>query len=236
MKILEGVVGRADLFQDKSALLMEVTNWDAVYKVRHMCKDLVSLSPKWALIKTQVRSEQWQEELSNLMRADPYCCVLRIMWRQSMQGGKTWATPAATMQQLQAVRVQAKQRTGGNANGVAPLKETTVQVRGSLGPDPAGVLHGLMESIRIKTSMELQEVPDGQNLKDGQWSICVEAESGRPTGRVRIQLHNSQQVTRLQNVANHQVVTVGGSVLPVSITNLQVIPLPKCSGNDQGGL
>jgi len=236
VKLVEGVVGSADLFQDKSALLMEVTNWDAVYKVRHMCKDLVSLSPKWALIKTQVRSEQWQEELSSLMRADPYCCVLRVMWRQSVQGGKTWATPAATMQQLQAVRVQAKQRLGGNANGVAPLKETTVQVRGSLGPDPAGVLRGLMDSMRIKSSMDLQEVPHGQNLQDGQWSICVEPESGRPTGRVRIQLHNSQQVSRLQKVAHQQVVSVGGTALPVSITNLQVTPLPKCSGNDQGEL
>ena len=213
---------------------MEVTNWDAVYKVRHMCKDLVALSPKWALIKTSIMSEQWQEELSNCMRADPYCCVLRIMWRQSMHGGKTWATPAATMQQLQAVRVQAKQRLGGSANGAVPLRETTVQVRGNLGPDPAGVLHELMCSIKTKTAMDLQEVPDGQNLKDGQWSICVEAESGRPNGRVKVQLHNSQQVARLQKIAGHQVVTIGGTALPVSITNLQVTPLPKCSGNGQG--
>jgi hypothetical protein len=231
---LEGVVGSADLFQDKSALLMEVTSWDAALRVRHLCKDLVPLSPKWALIKTMIRAEQWQEELSRLMSADPYLCVLRIMWRQSLQGGKVWASPAATLQQLQAVRFQARQKLCGSASGATALKESTVLVRGNLGPDPAAVLRGLMDTVRSKSSLDLQEVPDGHSLTDNQWSICIDADTNIPSGRIRIQLSSSQRVSRLQVIADQQVVSIGGTMLPVSISSLQVTPLPKCSGNDMG--
>ena len=57
VKCLEGVVGDGDIFCDKAALLVEVTSWGAVRNILPLVDDLVALSPKWALIRTQVRAE-----------------------------------------------------------------------------------------------------------------------------------------------------------------------------------
>ena len=143
-----------------------------------------------------------------------------------------WPGPAATDLQMQAVRTQAKQKMSF-ANG-GPLNDTTLQVRGGLGPNPHEVIRALFCTIRIKTSLELSEVPEGQALRDGQWCICIDHDTGRPTGKVKIQLSSSQKVGVLKKVADQQVVAVGGTSLPISVTNLQIPPLPKCQGNGGG--
>ena len=104
----EGVAGLRSIFQDKASLLMEITSWQATNQVQALCDDIVALSPKWALVRTGIRTAQWEEVLSGLMRSNPYECILRIQWRPSYHGGRPWAQPAATMQQIQAVRTQAR--------------------------------------------------------------------------------------------------------------------------------
>ena len=234
VKPLEGVVGDGDIFCDKSALLVEVTSWGAVRNILPLVEDLVALSPKWALMRTQVRAEQWGDILTNIMKGNPYESILRIIWRQSLHGGRPWALPSATTQQIQTVRVQAKQKLSSqNANG-SSLRESAIFVKGNLGPNPGAVLRELINSITTKTHLTLREVPEGEELLDGDWTICQDPGSGIPSGKIRVQLANSAQVRCLQLGADKQVISVGGEALPVEVFNFQVMSLPKLQGNGEG--
>ena len=229
-------MGDADIFSDKAALLVEVTGWGAISNIQPLVEDIVALSPKWALMRTQVRAEQWGEVLTNIMKANPYESILRITWRQSLHGGRPWASPAATMQQIQSVRVQARQKMSGRTANGGALSESSINIQGDLGPNPGAVLRGLLKSIQDKSQMSLKEVPEGTELNDGDWALCLDPCTGTPSGRIRVQLANSQQVQCLQHVADKQVVYVGGEALLVEVTNFQVMPLPRLQGNEMGAL
>jgi hypothetical protein len=91
-----------------------------------------------------------------------------------------------------------------------------------------------MQTIQNRTHLILREIPDGEELRDGDWFICFDPSSGIPSGRIKIQLSSSQQVQCLQQMADKQVISIGGDSLPVEVSNFQTMPLPKLQGNGSG--
>ena len=231
---LEGLVGLRNIFVDRAALLMEITSWEAVQGVQPLCEDIVALSPKWALIRTGVRTERWSEVLSNIMRTNPYECILRIQWRQSYHGGRPWAMPAATSQQIQAVRVQAKAVLSNQGGRAQQMRESTLVVEGNLGPHPSSLVRHMMTNIQSRVGTLLREVSTDQDLLAGDWTMCLEPATQEPTGRVRIKLPNTLAAKELENAAHNQVVTVGGEALAVKVNNFHITDLPRCQGNATG--
>jgi len=231
---LEGLAGLRDIFTDRAALLMEITNWDALQSVSPLCDDVVALSPKWALVRTGIRSEQWVETLSNLMRNNPYDCILRIQWRQSYHGGRPWALPSATTQQIQAVRVQARAKLSSRGGKIDRPLESSITVEGNLGPDPAGLVRIMMGNIQTKLASPLQEVIEGSELRIGQWLMCLHPPTQEPTGRIKVMVANSSAAKELEKAAHNQVVNVGGDALAVKVCNFQTMALPRCQGNELG--
>ena len=227
----EGFVGESGMYADKSCLLMELTCWDAVQGVLPLLGDVVAISPKWGLIRTHIRAEQWADTLSDLMRNNPYECILRIVWRQSLHGGRPWALPAATSQQIQAVRSQARQKLSNKGANDEALKETNLKIRGGLGPEPKGLLTCLMKSVQEKIATPLEEVVGDRQPGPGQWTMCLDPSSGNPSGRIRIKLASSQQARKLEDLMGNQVLNLGGTLTTVEAFNLQSMALPKCQGN-----
>ena len=233
---MEGIVGEGGIFQDKAALMVEMTSWEAAGSICPLTEDLVALSPKWALMRTQVRSEEWEDVLSNLMRSNPYGCVLRVVWRQSKHGGRPWALPAATTQQIQAVRVQARLKLSQQGGKTPPCQESSINVRGNLGPNPGDVLRQLMSNLQVKMDIALPEKLESDALGNGEWSICLDHGTGIPTGKIKIQLENSLQVSKLQKAAGKQIVYVNGEARPIEVCNFQAMPLPRLLGNGVGAI
>ena len=79
--------GIQDTYLDRSALLMELTNWDAMEHVRSLCEEILPISPKLALVRTGVPADGWQIALDDCMRSHPCDCVLRLKWRPTYNGG-----------------------------------------------------------------------------------------------------------------------------------------------------
>jgi len=228
---LEGLVGRRSIFQDKSALLAEITSWEALQSVQPLCEDIVALSPKWALLRTGVRADQWTDVLSNVMRNNPYDCILRVQWRQSYQGGRPWATPAATSQQIQAVRVQAKSKLSG---GKGKNLVSTISIEGNLGPNPTALIRHMMNSIQGSLGFILREVSENQDMDAGDWVMCLDPCNQLPSGRIRARLSCTLAAKELENAAHNRVVNIGGDALAVKVCNFQAMALPRCQGNVEG--
>ena len=229
---LEGIVGRADLFGDKSSLLIELTSWEAMKSIRPLVEEAVSLSPKWGLIKTNISDERWGESLSNLMRDNPQQCALRVTWRPSMHGGRPWAMPAATSQQIQAVRVQAKQKLQSKGANGEVLDDSMISIQGGLGPAPLELLNHVMSEVQDKLSIQLKK-SEGDRLREiGEWLICLDPSTGKPNGKIKVRTGSSTQARELEGVVKHCDVTIKGTSIPISVSNFSTMSLPKCLGNN----
>ena len=229
---LGGFVGLRSMYEDKASLLVEVTNVDALQAVQPLCDSILTLSPKWALVSTSVRSEQWVEVISTLMRDNPYSCVLRVQWRQSLHGGRPWAVPAATSQQIQAVRVQARVRMSQGESGC----ESSLVLSGSLGPEPENVIRYVMGAVQTRMGLTFKEALQEHELGTCEWVMCLDAGDSTPNGRVRVKLPNTSSAKMLESVVRDQVVVVGGDSVALQVNNYQVMDLPRCLGNEGGVL
>ena len=228
----EGVlVGMRNIYKNMAALLMEITSWDVTKHIQPLCEDIVALSPKWAIVRTVVKAERWSEILTDLMRNDPYSCILRLQWRQSYHGGRPWALPAAISQQVQAVCVQAKERLSGRCASAAASQESTISINGNLGPNPVELIRHMLNSIQAKLGFPLREVPDVDHMSVGDWAIHFLPSSQVPSGKVKVVLANSLSARELKKAAHNQSVTVGGEAVAVQVSNVMMTPLPGSEGN-----
>lgn len=81
-------------------------------------------------------------------------CVTRLSWRPSAHGGRAWAKPATLERDIR----DARTREAG-ASTVDSLTQglLTVTLLGRQGPDPAGLLRRLMQSLAAWRAVDLRE-------------------------------------------------------------------------------
>ncbi len=215
---------------------MEVTSASAVAQFTTFCDSIILTSDKKALLHTSVPTDTWTLLLSQTMRDCPYECALGIKWRPNSHGGRTWASPAATDLQLQAVRAQAAIRLQGRQPGSLPSDfDSTIALKGSLGPDPTGLLRAIMNALAPQFRFSFQEVVEGQELPLGGWRMLKMPGTDDPSGRIQIRLGNSADSKHLEDIAHSVPISIGGSLVALAVTNSKLQALPKCfSGNDGG--
>ena len=100
-------IGLRETYLDKGALLADITDPNALHDLEHFASDIVLLSPKMAVIRTDITSGVWKAAIMKGMQENPNSCILKLRWKPSVQGGRPWVTPDATAKQIQAVRAQA---------------------------------------------------------------------------------------------------------------------------------
>ena len=236
-KALQGLrctVGLRATYLDKSALLVDGTDWEALHPVDHLCEDILPVSPRVALIHTGVLANIWEGVLTDMMRNNPTCCILKLRWRQSYHGGRPWAQPAATTAQMQAVKTQVNIRLQGRTPGAGRDLESLITFPGNLGPEPEALVGEVMKSIASRLGAVLFERPVGENLEPGHWCMLKHPGSQDPTGRARIRLSNRADAEKLEKAINAQPVYVGGETLAIQVSNPALMKLPFWQGNGQG--
>ena len=208
----------------------EVTEAQAAVKFRHLFHDCVLTSPQEALIRTEGTAENWQIELSRRMREEPECCGLKIKWRPSMHGGRTWAQPIAIESQIQAVRVQAAIQCKGRAPGSEGGDfETTIQIQGTLGPEPASLMRQVMCTLNAKLNANLQEQAPEERLTTGGWQLVKTIGTETLSGRIRVKLSSKPEVDGLIKAYHGSSIKIGELVATIQISNLAVQALPTCN-------
>ena len=136
---------------------------------------------------------------------------------------------------LQAVRAQARLGTSQDRRHQAE-GACTIDVDGQLGPDPHNLLRSLMSKLEDKTSLGVQEVQEDASLKAGQWQFVLDHGTNRPTGQIRFVVEGSIQAAKVKDAINQKMVVVGGVPLPIRLSNLVTMPLPRTQKNGIGEL
>ena len=228
-------VGLRDSYFDRTSLIAELTCWEAIHMVSAWCDDILPISPKLALIRTGVPAATWQGILTRLMKENPGECVLRIKWRPSYHGGRPWATPEATTEQLRAVRAQAAIKLQGRSPGIGRDLESTLTLQGNLGPEPVDVLVSLMQAVSAKMGANLARREEGEVLEAGDWCVLYHPGTIDPNGRVRVRLQNADDAKLLQEAIHAQPVVVGGENVAVQVSNPALLKLPANTHSHQRG-
>ncbi len=152
------LVGLVSSYKDCEALKFEITEAQAAVKFRHMFWDCLLISPTEALVRTECTANSWQAALSLYMREEPGMCGLKLNWKPSVHGGRIWAQPIAVEKQIQAVKTQASIRRQGRVPGSEPKDfESSIQIQGPMGPDPAGLMRSLMCTLNDELKANLKE-------------------------------------------------------------------------------
>ena len=228
------LVGLANCYNDPEALKFEFTDAQAAVKFRHLFWDCLLISDKEALIRTEGTSENWQTELSRRMREDPGSCGLKVKWKPSVHGGRIWAQPVAIEAQIQAVRVQAAITCQGRAPGSKDQDFTSnIQIQGTLGPDPAGLIRKVMQSLNEKLGAALTEQATEERLEKGRWQLLKVEGTDVPSGRIRVMLSNKPEVIGMQRAYHGATIQVGELSATLHISNPILAELPPCI--DVGG-
>ena len=192
------------------------------------------ISEREALIRTEGTPENWQTELSRRMRNEPEACGLKLKWRPSMHGGRTWAQPIAVEAQIQAVRMQAAITCQGRAPGSKDQDFTSnIQIQGTLGPDPAGLIRKIMQSLNEKLGASLTEQAAEERLETGRWQLSKIEGTDEPSGRIRVMLSNKPEVIGMQKAYHGTTIRVGELSATLHISNPILAELPACI--DVGG-
>ncbi len=215
---------------------MEVTDPEALPQFRDHCESILVTSTKAALIQTSVGAETWKLMLSKTMKESPSQCALRIKWRPNYHGGHSFAAPAATDLQLQAVRAQANIHLQGRRPGSLPADfEATIELKGSLGPDPQNFLTVIMDTLAPNFRFPFQQAGPDDELQVGSWKILLAPGTDMPSGKIQIRLRSSEEAKLLEDVAHAMPVSVGGNIVALAVSNIKLQALPQCNlGNAAG--
>ncbi len=234
--IADCTVGLQAGFKDKTFLLAEFTEPEALLSFSSLYAEVLFLSGRAALIRTEASAGRWEEAMTTRMRLAPSSCVTKVKWRPSHMGGRVWAQPSATSRQIQTVRAQAGARLRGHSPGSSARDLISeVSLQGCLGPEPAMLLRNLMHNIATRAQLQLAEVDPDDDPSAGQWKMCIEASTGKPDGRILVGLQSSGRARELERSFHQAPVRVGDEMIQVHVTNHMVALLPGSSqGNVEG--
>jgi hypothetical protein len=229
-------VGLEETYLDKAALLVDLTDWEAIHEISHLCDDILPVNSKTAIIHSDITSVVWSGILSDKMRNSPQCCALKIRWRPSYHGGRPWAQPAATTTQIQAVKKHAADSRKGKPRGSGKDWESSITTNSNLGAEPAALLEAVMGKIGGILGLQLLQKPEGEELQVNQWCMLLGPETQAPTGRLRIRLKDEEAVRVLDQRCHTMPITIGNQSVAIQVSNLAITKLPKCLGNERGTL
>ena len=227
VQALECVVGLSGMCQEVDTLLCEITDARASSDIKPYCTDILLISCRLALIRTEVTHIVWSQLLSNWARCNPSSCPLKLKWRASQHGGRPWAQADITERQMLSVRAQARVKLQGRCPGSNPTDlETDIRIPGPLGPDAGSLIRSTIAAVAIEIQANLREVTDQVTLQIGDFVLLNKPGTHDPNGTVRIRLGNIQDAKRLENKIQGCIVVINGRRAHVQVTNPILLNTP----------
>ena len=158
-------VATSDLFEDTTAVLLEAASSAALSRGYDGAKIMAALSTRTALLIPARDEHEWRRLLDASLGGaeEDWMFVVR---RRRSAGGRAWATPTATMQQLQAMR--SKPRTANPA-----AVSTMLQLHGQLGFHSEGIVEAIMGIVRTTLGHEMKELQPGNTTEMDSWKVML---------------------------------------------------------------
>ena len=210
------LLGSLDCVSDAAAYLVDLTSPGAAQAAWPLCEDLVFLQPRLLTIRTAAQQEVWAQLLEQVFERDPDAAILRVRWRPSRHGGRIWATPPVTAQQLGAASRLAARAAVPSA---AADGRTTLSLRGPLGHDPARVMTEFLAVLQTRTGLSLMQATDAADERLGTWRLLDGVGDPGGAGRVRLALSSLDEARRVAAEFHGRAINVGPDLIAIEVSN-----------------
>ena len=218
------LVGSQYLYSNPLAKVLETTDEEALMAAWPLCEEILPLSRTRALCGTDEPPEKWQDLMNERLQFSPQQAILKVKHKASVNGGRPWATPAATNHQLAAARRSARKQPVEIAQ--AQL-EVQMKLHGGLGAAPQLVMRKLMEVVAGKVRYEIKERQPGERHPGGPVATWAWARSENPAahpGQVLITVQEEQQVRALIDHCQDRAIQIGGDLVTSELSNDFLLP------------
>ena len=125
------------------------------------------------------------------MNNDADVAGLKLRWKPSKCGGRTFATPSRTPVALAAARRR------GNKSSTLMDTIADVAAHGKLGHEDAAVMHRVTQHVVEATGLRVAAAVDPERPKPGEYVHLASRDIAAPPGRARVFLHDLGEARRL---------------------------------------
>jgi hypothetical protein len=206
------VLGSDDLFGDNASLLAEFSEPSNGVEIYQLCEDAAFLSPSRMILRTMASPEIWESKVEHMFAENPSSFVSRVRWKPSRCGGRTFAQPAATGQQLGAARREATRCTAVPGKPIQAM----VQVRGPVGHDGGQVTSAIVECLRSQ-GVSLEMVSAVASLNANEWQTVVSYTSNSPTGTLRLAVMSEAEMRIVRDTLHERAIQLGSDLIAISV-------------------
>jgi len=231
-------LGSEALFADPAALRLEMTTPEVIPQVNAMLEQLVMVSPRLALAHTQHTAQEWAGTITAMHHANPARTISLITWRRSHQRPHIFAAPEMLQTQVTAERLEEQDRE----QRPTPLRQyrrelVTIEVRGTLGPDPDQLLAALITQVGNTLGRAVTHGRREMGLEPSQLWTRRDA-TGAWTGSLLILLPEVGDAVALHGVLEGGTVQVGATFATITVRNRRLDANPALChptpGNGRG--
>ena len=194
------------LYADSMSPLVELSGAVAACKVAPLCQEAFFVSPKLMTVTTETSQERWQAAVDEAWQADPEAAILRVKWRPSRLGGRTWVAPAATGGQVKAACNPAAAALETEADGPRTME---VAASGSVGYAPHEVADVVMSVCQTHAGVQLDRVASPADLAPGKWIRVADDDPSADPSRIRLYLRTAEEGERIQGRLHGRALQIG---------------------------
>ena len=154
------------------------------------------------------------QTLTEFYEADPGCCVTRLRWRPSRNGGRVIAQASATNEQIAATEREANKARNPKSNHIPRIVAVkTHRGWGRGAKEAAQIIVGHLAANGLK----LSEGPEGRALEDGQWRASRNR-NDNITGSISIAIRNQETARKIIELLHERAIEVGQDLVTIIAT------------------
>jgi hypothetical protein len=213
------MLGWAELLTSDDALLLDVSNQKAFYRLRDLCSELIPISRSCAVVRTHADAAEWSQALTQLWKAQPEAYGERLRLKGSVSDHPVFAEVAATKTELRNSKFRKGLAPTEPEEAVAESRRVTVQIDTGEEGDWGNWLPKLMQAIGAHVNLDLQQGNDNGELLVGQWRPGLTT-TGHWTSKVTLQLNNSDEIRVMNNFLKTKGVRIHGRDAPITVDSV----------------
>ena len=214
-----------DIYADNAAMLLDVSDPMAALKVLALCDEMAFVTAKLVTVRSIAAPTAWEDRVEEIFSEDPGCCVSRLRWRRSRNGGRTIVQPAATSKQIQAaIRVE---RTCPAMQAVPFQAEITLH--GHVGHGVSQI-HGQIMAVLGAQGLSLMQIGAAETLQPDTWQAIGADMAAGPSGRMRLCLSSAAEVAAVRGILHDKAFTMGPDTITMAVHDDDTLAMQAKNG------
>jgi hypothetical protein len=212
----EVLAGWTDLLIEEDAMILEVTSSAACVQYQGLCTDMLPITAKTIMVRTQTSAAVWQHCLTRSWQDDPTRTGEKIRHRSSRGG--TYAQVEATTAQIKAAKARAGHAPVTPSLQLPLTLQATIQIPlGTTGqldcwlPEVMNVVEAAMGNVLTKAATE-----DG--LLPGEWRPLFDYE-GRWMETVVVQFSSEAELRAAYKAVQGKAININGFAAAVELSS-----------------